>query len=162
MNDYGNRQELSLERLDSLVYLDCVIKEVLRLSPPVDGAARTLTADDSLPESGAHLYKGDQVFIPFYVLAQDTQLWSIDPKRFYPERFLDEDKNHRPYAFIPFGGGHRQCVGQDLARFELKVIAARLMQCVTFGDGGPQINAGGYLARTTMMPKHVGVTIQFD
>ncbi|CAF1016470.1 unnamed protein product [Rotaria sordida] len=58
------------------------------------------------------------------------------------ERFMGEDKNHHPYALIPFGSGHRQCIGQDLARFELKVIAARLMQQVTFGDGGPEVNAG--------------------
>ncbi|CAF0793985.1 unnamed protein product [Rotaria sordida] len=111
MNDDGNRQELSLERLDSLMYLDCVIKEVLRLAPPVDGAARTLTINDCLPGSGAHFYKGDQRFIPFYVLTQDSRLWSIDPKHFYPERFLDQDKDHRPYAFMPFGGGHGQCIG---------------------------------------------------
>ncbi|CAM4851961.1 unnamed protein product, partial [Rotaria magnacalcarata] len=67
-----------------------------------------------------------------------------------------------PYAFIPFGSGHRQCVGQDLARFEMKVIAARLMQYVTFGDGGPEVNAGGHVTSLTVMPKHVGVTIQFD
>ncbi|CAF3789001.1 unnamed protein product [Rotaria sp. Silwood1] len=58
---------------------------------------------------------------------------------------MGEDKNHHPYALIPFGGGHRQCIGQDLARFELKVIAARLMQQVTFGDGGPEVNMGGHL-----------------
>jgi cytochrome P450 len=110
------------------------------------------------------LYKDEQITIPFYNLARDQRYWKVDPNIFYPERFLneDKDKNHHPYAFIPFGGGHRQCAGQDLARFELKVIAARLMQYVTFIDGGPQVNAGGYLLRLTMMPKSVGVLIQFD
>ena len=75
---------------------------------------------------------------------------------------MNEDKSHHSYAFLPFGYGHRQCMGQNLARFELKVILARLMQHVTFGDGGPEVNAGGYLTRLTMMPKHVGVTIDFD
>ncbi|CAF1016452.1 unnamed protein product [Rotaria sordida] len=158
---YSNRQDLSLDRLDSLVYLDCVINEVLRFSPPSIGTLRTLTIDDRLPQSGTQLFKGDQVDIPFHTLARDTRLWSIDPELFYPERFMGEDKNHHPYALIPFGGGHRQCIGQDLARFELKVIAARLMQHVTFGDGGPEVNAGGHLTRLTLMPKHVGVTIEF-
>ncbi|CAF4025838.1 unnamed protein product, partial [Adineta steineri] len=49
-----------------------------------------------------------------------------------------------------------------LARFELKVIIARLMQHVTFGDGGPEVNAGGFVQTVTIMPKHVGVTVQFD
>ena len=118
--------------------------------------------DDRLPESGCQLRKGDSVLIPFCTLAYDSRYWSVDPERFYPERFLNEDKNHHPYAYVPFGNGHRQCIGQDLARFELKVIAARLMQCVTFGDGGPDVNAGGHRTALTIMPKRIGVTIQFD
>ncbi|CAF1131795.1 unnamed protein product [Adineta steineri] len=153
---------LSLDRLDSLVYLDCVIKEVFRFCPPINGTVRTLTVDDRLPETGAQLFRGDQILIPFHSLARDTRYWSIDPELFYPERFLGADKDHHPYALIPFGGGHRQCIGQDLARFELKVIAARLMQYVTFGDGGNQVNSGGHLSKLTIIPKHVGVTIDFD
>ena len=156
----GN-QQLLLDQLDSLIYLDCVIKEVLRFAPPLFGTFRTLTSNDRLPNSGIQLYKGDTVLIPIHNLAYDPNNWSIDPERFYPERFLNEDKNYHPYAFIPFGGGHRSCVGQDLARFELKVIVARLMQYVTFGDGGPKMNAGGFSDAVTK-PKHIGVTIRFD
>src|SRR5690242_9907156 len=89
-----NRQVLSIDRLDSLVYLDCVVKEVLRFAPPGDLSLRTLTIDDRLPDSGIQLYKGEQVYIPLYTLARDPQLWSYDPDSFYPERFLGEDKNH--------------------------------------------------------------------
>jgi cytochrome P450 len=160
-NDSG-KGPLTSDRLDSLVYLDAVINEVLRFSLPIDGTYRTLTVDDCLPESNVQLYKGDQVCISFYNLARDPRYWSIDPEIFCPERFLGEDKSHHAYALLPFGSGHRQCIGQDLARFELKVIAARLMQEVTFGDGGPQVNAGGTTSTLTIMPKHVGVTIVFD
>jgi cytochrome P450 len=160
--DNDSLQHLSLDRLDSLLYLDCVINEVLRYIPPATGTIRTLTMNDRLPATGAQLFKGDSVMIPFYNLAHDTRYWSIDPEIFYPERFLVEDKNYHPYALIPFGGGHRQCIGQDLARFELKVIAARLMQHVTFSDGGPQINAGRHSMRLAIIPKHVGVFIDFD
>ncbi|CAF2800141.1 unnamed protein product [Rotaria sp. Silwood2] len=156
------KRDLSIEKLDSLVYLDCVIKEVLRYSPPFTGTYRTLTNDDCLPMSGTQLFKGDQIFIPIYNLAVDTELWSIDPNQFYPERFLHQDRQHHPYAWIPFGSGHRQCIGQDLARFELKVVAARLIQYVTFGDGGPEKNADGHLASVTIKPRNVGVTITFD
>ncbi len=156
------RYALSVDRLDSLVYLDCVINEVFRYYAPVSGTVRTLTVNDYLPESGFQFYKGEQVLIPISILAKDPQLWSIDPELFYPERFLNEDKNPHSLAFIPFGSGHRQCIGQDLARFELKVIAARLMQYVTFGDGGPELNAGGYINGLTVKPKKVGVTIEFD
>ncbi|CAF4099033.1 unnamed protein product [Rotaria sordida] len=128
-------QHLSIEQLDSLEYLNCVLQEVLRFGPPVSLTVRNLTNDDRL---------------------------QIDPDLFYPERFQGEDKDHHPYASIPFGGGHRQCIGQDLARLALKAIMARLMQHVTFGDGGPEVNAGGHSWRITLTPKNVGVTITFD
>ncbi|CAF1464672.1 unnamed protein product [Rotaria sordida] len=154
--------DLTLDRFDSLIYLDCVIKEILRFSPPIDAVARTVTTDDRLPKSGIQLYKGDHILIPMWTLSRDPRYWSIDPELFYPERFLDEDKNHNPYAFLTFGSGHRQCIGQDLARFELKVIVARLMQHVTFIDGGPEVNAGGHVQGLTVMPKYIGVKIKFD
>lgn len=158
----GNSESLSTDYLNSLIYLDCVIKEVFRFCPPATGAIRTLNMDDRLPSNGVQLFKGDSVLIPFHNLAHDNRYWVIDPQIFYPERFLEQDKNHNPYALIPFGGGHRQCIGQALARFELKVIAARLMQYVTFGDGGPQVNAGGHAIRLAIVPKHIGVTIDFS
>jgi cytochrome P450 len=161
MKDSEN-QQLTLDRLDSLVYLDCVIKEVLRLSPPAYGTLRTVMMNDRLPESGEQLHKGDGLLILFHNLTHDTRYWSIDPNIFYPERFLNEDKDHQSYAYLPFGSGHRQCIGKELAQFELKLIAARLMQYVTFGDGGSELNAGGHLTGVTIMPRHVGVTINFD
>lgn len=105
-----------VDQLDSLVYLDAVIREVLRFSAPSIAILRTLMKNDRLPASGAQLYKGDQVTISTYNLHWDTRYWKIDPKLFCPERFLENspDKNHHPCAFIPFGGGHRQCIGQDL------------------------------------------------
>jgi cytochrome P450 len=158
-------QRLSLEQLDSLVYLDCVLRELLRLVSPVLGTVRTLIADDQLPGSGVPLKKGDSVLISFYTLARDKRYWSdlYDLNEFHPERFLDDpDHKNNLSALMAFGGGHRQCMGQDLARFELKVICARLMQFVTFGDGGPEVNAGGYNVTDTNKPKKLGVTIMFD
>jgi cytochrome P450 len=158
-----NRQNrLTNEQLDSLIYLDCVIKEIFRFVPPAAGTNRTLIVDDQLPGTGTKLYKGDQIFISFLNLARDKRCWKIDPDIFYPERFQNEDENHHPYAWIPFGGGHRQCIGQDLAWFKLKAITARLMQHVTFGDGGSKVNSGGYIQKLTLLPKNVGVTITFD
>ncbi|CAF3333803.1 unnamed protein product, partial [Rotaria sp. Silwood2] len=150
------KQDLFLNCLDSLVYLDCVIKEVLRFCPPVSATFRTLTVDDQLPGSNTQLFAGDLILIPLHSLAHDPRYWSIDPQLFYPERFLNEDKNHHSYAFLPFGSGHRRCIGQELARFELKVIIARMMQQVTFGDGGLQVNAGEHSTALTVSPKHVG------
>jgi cytochrome P450 len=158
----NKHNRITVEQIESLTYLDCVIQEILRFIPPVVGTTRTLTMDDQLPGSGVQLYKGDEVFIAFNTLSRDKRYWKIDPDLFYPERFQVEDKDHHPYVSIPFGGGHRQCIGQDLARFELKTIIVRLMQYVTFVDGGDKINAGGYVQKLTVIPKHIGVTITFD
>ncbi|CAF5085829.1 unnamed protein product, partial [Rotaria sp. Silwood1] len=87
----------------------------------------------------------DQIFIPIYNLAVDTELCSIDPNQFYFERFLDQDRQHHSYARIPF-----------------ITVAARLMQYITFGDADPNLNADRHLASVTIKPRHVGVTISFD
>ena len=156
------QNELSLEQLDSLVYLDCVLNEIFRVYPPAAGVSRVLLEDDQLPATGIKLRKGDDILIPLSALARDSRLWKVDPEMFYPERFLNEDKDYAAIALIPFGGGHRQCLGRDLAQFEFKVMAARLMQRVTFSDGGPKLNSGGYENGLTVKPKVVGVTIAFD
>ena len=160
-----NGQRFSLEDLDRLTYLDCVLRELFRLVSPALGTARTLITDDQLPNSGVQLKKGDTVLISFYSLARDSRYWSekYDLNEFHPERYLDdpEEKNNLA-ASMAFGGGHRQCMGQDLARFELKIICARLMQFVTFGDGGEELNSGGYDVTDTNKPRQLGVTVIFD
>lgn len=104
---------LTIERIDSLVYLDCVFKEILRFIPPAVGTVRSLIVDDKLPGSGIQLYKGDEVFILFHTLSRDKHCWKMDPELFYPERFQGEDRDHHSYGVIPFGEGHRACIGQD-------------------------------------------------
>ncbi|CAF3922433.1 unnamed protein product [Rotaria sp. Silwood1] len=158
----NKQQRLSIEQLESLEYLNCVIQEVLRFAPPVYVTIRSVTIDDRLPASGVQLRKGDEIWINIFNLTRDKRYWKIDPDLFYPERFQGEDKDHHPYALIPFGSGHRQCIEQDLARLELKAIAVRLMQHVTFSDGGLEVNAGGFISKTLLMPKNIGVTITFD
>ena len=88
----------------------------------------------------------------------------IDPSKiFYLKRFLNEDKNPPHCAYLPFGGGHRACAGQDLAFFELKVAIIRLMQRVTFEDPGDEAdNSGGHMQRITCFPKHLAVRVRIN
>ncbi|CAF0843135.1 unnamed protein product, partial [Didymodactylos carnosus] len=166
LKQHGISQDTMLtpDMLDQLVYVDCVIKEVFRFSPNVNATLRTLVADDYLGKGDKiyHLHRGEVVLISFYNLHFDRRYWIIDPERFYPDRFLSEDKNHHPYALIPFGGGHRACIGQDLAKLELKIIITRLMQFITFEDGGEDINSGGHKQGLTVTPKNLAVYVQFD
>ncbi|CAF3045687.1 unnamed protein product [Rotaria sp. Silwood2] len=93
----------------------------------------------------------------------DPRNWKLDPTEFIPERFYSvdaPDANHHPFVFAPVGGGHRACIGQDLAQLELKAIIIRLMQFVTFVD--TPNNNDGHLQRMAVVPKELAVSIKFD
>ena len=151
---------LTIDLLNRLTYVDCVLKELLRFAPIVNSARRTLTRDDVI--DGVRLKKGDSILIPIYNLHMDRRYWKLDPSEFIPERFDKDDQNHHPFALLPFGGGHRQCIGQELARFELKAIMTRLMQNLTFIDGGESSNTGGHRQSLTNSPRNIGVYIQTE
>ncbi|CAF1386656.1 unnamed protein product [Didymodactylos carnosus] len=150
---------LTSELVDELVYVDCVMKELFRFAPVQPGVGRSAQEDDEI--DGIKIKRGDVVLIGTHNIHHDKRVWSLDPDKFIPERFLQEDKTYPPYAMLLFGAGHRACAGQDLARFELKLIIVRLMQFVTFIDGGKD-NSGGYLQRITVIPKHLAVYMKFD
>ncbi|CAF5229562.1 unnamed protein product, partial [Rotaria magnacalcarata] len=84
-----------------------------------------------------------------------------DPKEFIPERFLAEDQSHHPLAMITFGGGHRACIGQELAWFELKAAIVRLMQRGIIFEDTPE-NTGGYEEQVTCFPKALAVLVRFE
>jgi cytochrome P450 len=138
LKQHNITKETSLDNfdlLDQCQYIDCVLKETLRLAITSFGSPRTLL-DDTIID-GFQMRKGDTVVSSFSLMQRDSRYWKLDPTQFIPQRFfgLDApDANHNPFVFAPFGGGHRGCVGQDLARLELKVIIIRYMLFVTFVD----------------------------
>jgi cytochrome P450 len=153
--------QLTVELLEKLNYVDCVLKEVLRYSPVLPTSSRTVTEDTVL--DGVQLRKGDSISIAIQNIHRDPRYWKVDPQLLCPERFLSEDKDHHPYAFLAFGGGHRQCAGQGLARVMMKGICVRLMQFVSLIDEGDENgNSGGYLVQLMCFPKNVAVSVQFD
>ena len=152
---------LSQEILDSLVYVECVVKEVLRFAPTAVSVSRQATRDDMIDDIPVR--KGDLIDVAIYNLHFDPRYWNIDPSKFVPERWLDEDKSPPHCAYMPFGGGHRACAGQELAFFELKTVITRLMQRVTFEDPGEEANnSGGFVQRITCFPKHLAVRVSMD
>ena len=106
--------------------------------------------------------RGQTIMIALNNMNTDTRYWhAADPATFAPERFLHDDENHHPYAMASFGGGHRGCIGRDLAWFELKTIVVRLMQRnVTFEDTPG--NTGGFVENATCSPKYVAVRVRID
>jgi cytochrome P450 len=163
LKEHGLTSDVSLTNqiLDKLIYVDCVMKEVLRFAPIAAGIVRQAIDNDII--NGIEIKKGDIILIAIQNLHQNSNYWKINPKLFYPERFLHQDKYPPKYAYLPFGGGHRQCIGQDLAILELKIAITRLMQRVTFEDpGNEQDNSGGFTQRVTCFPKHMAVRVIMD
>ncbi|KAM9325072.1 LOW QUALITY PROTEIN: cytochrome P450 26C1 [Gastrophryne carolinensis] len=117
---------LSLETIKGLHYLDCVVKEVLRLLPPVSGGYRTALQTFEL--DGYQIPKGWSVMYSIRDTHETAAIYqnaeSFDPNRFSAER--DEGKASR-FSYIPFGGGVRSCIGKELAQIILKLLAIELV-----------------------------------
>lgn len=120
---------LTYEIIEKLIYIDCVTKEVLRFALVAAGIVRLAIDNDII--DGYQIRKGDLILVAIQNLHQYSKYWNIDPTLFYPERFLDEDKSPPRYAYLPFGGEHRACIGQDFAILEFKTAITRLMQRIT-------------------------------
>ncbi len=116
----------SYEELQSLEYLDAVIKETLRLYPPIHIGSR-LTAED-VELQGYVIPRGTRVMYSIYLAHRDPAYWS-EPDMFIPERFLRENAARRPpLTYVPFGGGPRNCIGAAFSQIEAKIVLARILQ----------------------------------
>ncbi len=115
-----------VEDLPRLTYTRMVIEEALRLYPPAWIVARKAQQGDTFGEY--QVPPGSSILISTYVTHRHAEFWD-DPERFDPERFSPErsEKRHR-YAYFPFGGGPRQCIGNTFALMEAQLILATIAQ----------------------------------
>lgn len=114
----------TFDQLMDLPYAACILKETLRLYPPVWLFSRRAVREDLL---GAHrIPAGAHIFIAPYFLHRRPELWP-DPERFDPDRF-DETRNPPVdrYAFIPFSAGARRCIGEYFSFVEMQMHLALL------------------------------------
>jgi cytochrome P450 len=110
--------------LPNLPYTQAVVSESLRLRPPVWAMGRTAVADHRA--DGHTISKGSIVVIAPWLLHHDERWWP-EPLTFLPERWLGDEQEARPrYAFVPFGGGPRVCIGEPFARMEAAMIVASI------------------------------------
>ncbi|HUZ12533.1 MAG TPA: cytochrome P450 [Caulobacteraceae bacterium] len=113
--------------LPGLVLARRIIEECMRLYPPAPGlSARVALAADEI--AGQKIKAGSTILISPWVLHRHRTLWDR-PERFDPDRFGAEPAASRPrFAYLPFGGGPRVCIGQVLAMTEATLILASLAQ----------------------------------
>ncbi|MET9320590.1 cytochrome P450 [Streptomyces sp. NPDC003038] len=116
--------------LDRLPYLTQVLKEAMRLYPAAPVIGRKAVA---ATEIGGHLIPaGANVILAPWVTHRHPRYWP-DPDRFDPERFTPEAEAERPrYAWFPFGGGPRACIGQHFSMLESVIALAMILRSYAF------------------------------
>nr|QNN89158.1 cytochrome P450 [Achyranthes bidentata] len=128
----GARDIPTKEDVTNLKTLTMIIYEALRLYPPVVASIRRAKKDVYLGD--LNIKQGTELLVPILAVHHDPTLWGPDASEFNPARFsqgISQAATH-PTAFMPFGLGGRQCIGQNLARLQAKLAIAMTLQRFTF------------------------------
>jgi cytochrome P450 len=116
--------------LGNLTYTTQVIQECLRLYPPFWMIDRMAIKDDEI--KGIKIPAGTMVIPYIYGTHRNPAVW-VDPDKFDPSRFSpDQVKARHPLSYIPFGGGPRVCIGNNLAMMQILLIVATLLRRYDF------------------------------
>jgi len=117
-------KDIDFQDHTKLLYTNAVFQEAMRMYPPAWGTTRVAVADDEI--EGYKIPAGATMFLPFWATNFNDEIWD-NPSVFSPERFLPENSGNRhKYAFLPFGAGMRQCVGNHFATLEAILVLANL------------------------------------
>lgn len=114
-----------MERLQSLPFLDCCVRETLRLISHPMGTMRKARQpiEFKIEETGEIFYvpAGKFVGIPHNLVTTDGSFYS-NPKKFDPFRFERQEHRNAPFCFIPFSGGRHACPGKNFALLAMKSV----------------------------------------
>jgi cytochrome P450 len=116
----------TVDDLPQLAYTKMVIEESMRLLPPAWTMSREAIADDEI--DGYRIPSGSTVVLSQFITQRHPDFWE-DPEKFEPERFTPErvHQRHR-FAYFPFGGGPRFCIGSNFAMLEAQLVLATIAQ----------------------------------
>jgi len=145
----GDKQNVAFDDLAKLHQLGLVLKETLRLHPP---AAGTLRTSEKGQEIGGYKIPADTaIMVSTFVSSHSPEYWT-NPEEFNPYRLEDEEHLKRShYTSFPFSLGPRNCIGQNFAQIEAKVLMSRFLQTFKFSLVPGQSRK--YLERVTIRPK---------
>ncbi|XP_076457274.1 uncharacterized protein LOC143291308 isoform X2 [Babylonia areolata] len=121
-------QPITLKDLDQMPYVNCVVKEVMRLYPPVPTVMRIARRDMMM--CGYQIPQGTVITLSIGALHRNPAYWE-NPDEFHPERFLDESSVPF-YAYQPFISGPHMCLGYRFAMLELRLFVAVLLSKFEF------------------------------
>jgi cytochrome P450 len=117
-----------VDTLEKSPLLDQVIKETLRLYPPIHIGNRIVA--EEMDFDGNRIPAGERMFYSIYLTQRDPAIWEAADE-FRPERFARGRKTP-PMSYIPFGGGPRACIGAAFGQAEARLVLTRLLQGFTF------------------------------
>uniref|UniRef100_A0A131Z278 Cytochrome p450 4v2 n=1 Tax=Rhipicephalus appendiculatus TaxID=34631 RepID=A0A131Z278_RHIAP len=120
-------RDVTAEDIKQMKYLECVVKESMRLYPPVPLIARDVDEDMKVGEYTVP--RGSVAVAAIYFIQRHPRYFE-NPGVFQPERFLDT-KEKNPFLYIPFSGGFRNCIGQKFANLEDKILLTQIMRRYT-------------------------------
>ncbi|KAF7333636.1 hypothetical protein MSAN_02406600 [Mycena sanguinolenta] len=140
----GDKDPTDTALLSNLPYLTAVIKESLRLLPPVATSlqrAPTVGTGSKVLSESFVIPEGTSVIVPPYTIHRDPRNFSPSPDKYIPDRWLAKDNDSEfvtnDDAFIPFSTGPANCVGKNLAMLEIRMVVAHIMRAfeLQFSDG---------------------------
>jgi cytochrome P450 len=118
---------INQESLGKMKYLDMVVKESMRLLPPVPLIGRETHEDFELNE--LIVPTGVTLLINFFTLHRRKDIWGPDAESFNPERFTPENEAQRPSnCFLPFSDGQRNCIGKHYAMLAIQTILVKFLR----------------------------------
>ncbi|KAL0718795.1 hypothetical protein Bca4012_068118 [Brassica carinata] len=132
-NSYVNEEDV-----EKMSYLNAIIKETLRLHPPLSIVVPRLSSED-VKLRGYDIAAGTQVMINAWAIQRDHATWGPDAEEYKPERHLNSslDFQGQDYKFIPFGSGRRLCPGIRLAMVLVELTVANLVKRFDWRFVGP-------------------------
>lgn len=158
IDQHCNPESIDYEIVSSLKYMDCVIKEALRMYP-IANFANSRRCVKSTTLGDVQINEGDFVMADTFSVHFSREIWGEDVDEFRPERWL-ESSDRPQAAFLAFGLGPRLCIGMRLAYLEEKLVLAHLLQrysIVATADTEESLSLRGSMTVSPM-----AVTVQLE
>ncbi|CAL2031265.1 unnamed protein product [Caenorhabditis brenneri] len=148
--------EISFDQLSKLKFMECVMKETLRLYPLAAPANSRTCMKDTVIVDGIRIEKGVHVVANTWAIHTNPKIWGADAGEFKPERWLtNTDHFLQKGGYLPFGLGPRQCIGMRLAYMEEKLLLAHILRKYTFETGAKTVIPMKLVGRATTQPTSV-------
>jgi len=155
---------VTVDHISKMTFMDAVIKECMRLYPPVAFLGRKTTEECDI--DGVKVPKGQDVTIFVHFIHRNPKIWQ-DPQKFDPDRFSIETRSKvtkSNFSYIPFSAGPRNCIGQRFSIQEIKIFLAKFFSSYTVlsWDREEELTFDVNLVFQSLQPLDITVTRRND